>query len=177
MMEKTFFLDGRKVEIWQDPHSESPREYITDSKFWTWHRRYSSPDKHDRSEPMYQLPPDTIGIKVWMYDHSGVTYAAADHNPFHCPWDSGQVGWIFISRADARKRLGVKRLTKKHVDQIRTQLIQEVEVYSMWASGEVYGFTVYDNDGEPADSCGGFYGCDEDYMMLEVKTCLNSAHF
>lgn len=161
---------GHKIEIWHDEHTESPRDWDPlDSKFYTWHRRYCSPDKHDIREPMYTLPADTIGIKVWMYDHSGHCYAAADHNPFHCPWDSGQVGWIFISRADARARLGVKRLTKKHVDKIRDQLISEVSIYSEYVNGEVYGYTVYDPSGEEIDSCGGFYGSDREYMLSEAK--------
>lgn len=164
--------NGCRIEIWQDTDADSPRDWDPlDSKFYTWHRRYSSPDRHQISEPMYHLPADTIGIKVWMYDHSGVTYAAADHNPFHCPWDSGQVGWIFISRADARARLNVKRLTKKHEEKIIDQLKKEVEVYSEWASGEVYGYTVYDKEGNIIDSCGGFYGSDHDHMLEEAKAC------
>lgn len=160
---------GHKIEIWHDPHSESPREWLTDSKFYTWHRRYCSPDNHDIREPMMAPPADSIGIKVWMYDHSGHCYAAADENPFHCPWDSGQVGWIFISRADARKRLGVQRLMKKHVDQIRDQLISEVNIFSEYVNGEIYGFTIFDKDGDEIDSCGGYYGSDREYMLSEAK--------
>lgn len=161
---------GHKIKIWHDENADSPRDWDPlDSKFYTWHRRYSSPDKHNIREPMYSLPPNHIGIKVWMYDHSGHCYAAADHNPFHCPWDSGQVGWIFISREDARARLGVKRLTKKHVEKILEQLKSEVEIYSEYVNGEVYGFTVYDPSGEEIDSCGGFYGSDREYMLSEAK--------
>lgn len=172
-MEETIELEtGHKIEIWQDTHNESPREWISDSKFYTWHRRYCSPDEHDIREPMYVLPPNHVGIKVWMYDHSGCTYAAADANPFHCPWDSGQVGWIYISRADARKRLSVQRLSQRHVDQIRDQLISEVKIFSEYVNGEVYGFTVYDKDGNELDSCGGFYGSDREYMIEQAKECL-----
>ena len=165
--------NGYKLEISHDDYAESPRDWDPiDSKFYTWHRRYMSPDPHGISEPMYALPADTIGIKVWMYDHSGHCYAAADTNPFHCPWDSGQVGWIFITRADARLRLGVKRLTKKHVEKIIEQLKSEVEIYSQWVNGEVYRWTVLDAEGEEIDSCGGYYGSTREEIIEEAKQCL-----
>ena len=155
----------KRLEIWVDSDVESPREEVSDSKFYTWHRRYWSPDKHNIAEPMYEIPKDCIGIKVWMYDHSGHCYQAADQNPFHCPWDSGQVGWIFIGRADARKRLGVSRLHPKHISIIRNQLINEVNRFSEYVNGEVSGFTIYDEDGEVIESIGGFYNSDEKYML------------
>lgn len=175
-MDDVINLDsGHRIEIWHDEICDSPRDWDPlDSKFYTWHRRYSSPDKHNIREPMYSLPTNHIGIKVWMYDHSGYCYAAADQNPFHCPWDSGQVGWIFISNADARTRLGVKRLTKKHVEKIIEQLKSEVSIYSEYVNGEVYGFTIYDPEGNELDSCGGFYGSDREYMIQEAKSCLTT---
>jgi hypothetical protein len=175
MDEEITLESGHRIVIWHDIYVESPREWISDSKFHTWHRSYASPDEHNIKDPMYAIPRDTIVLPVWMYDHSGCCYAAADSNPFHCPWDSGQVGWIFISRADARARLGVKRLTQKHIDKIRDQLISEVKIFSEYVNGEVYGFTVFDPEGEELDSCGGFYGSDRDYMLKEAKSCLKSA--
>jgi hypothetical protein len=36
----------------------------------------------------------------------------------------------------------------------------EVETYSQWANGEVYGYDVQDKEGNSLDSCWGFYGID-----------------
>lgn len=172
-MEKIVLESGHIIKVWNDELPESPREWCSDSKFYTWHHRYRSPDNHNLEDPMYVLPIDCIGIKVWMYDHSGHCYAAADKNPFHCPWDSGQVGWIFISRADARKRLGMSRLHLHHISIIRDQLISEVKLFSEYVNGEVYGFTLYDPEGNELDSCGGFYGSDRDYMLETARSFIN----
>lgn len=168
--------NGYKLEISHDDYAESPRHDDNLGTFWTWHRRYSSPDKHSIPDPMYKLPADTIGIKVWMYDHSGCSYAAADANPFHCPWDSGQVGWIFATREDIRKWFGVKRITKTIIQMTLDLLEHEVEIYSQWVNGEVYRWTVLDAEGEEIDSCGGYYGSTREEIIEEAKQCLNISH-
>ncbi|WP_131821653.1 hypothetical protein [Desulfofundulus australicus] len=83
--------------------------------------------------------------------------------PFSCPWDSGQIGWIYVLKEKVREEYGVKRITKKVRDRVISVLKAEVEVYDRWLRGEVYGFTVYeiaDGDIASIDSCGGFYGDD-----------------
>lgn len=176
MVEEVIHLkNGVRIEIWQDQDSESPREWGNDSQFYTWHRRYMSPDTHGIREPMYDLPKDCIGIKVWMYDHSGHCYKAADENPFHCPWDSGQVGWIFMTKAQIRARLRVKYVTKAVARRAIDQMIHEVDLYSEWVNGEVYGYTTYDAAGEEVDSCGGYYGSDREYMLECAKESFANA--
>lgn len=48
------------------------------------------------------------------------------------------------------------------------QLRYAAELYAAWAFGDVYYYTVEDEDGGTIDSCGGFYGSDhEDSGLLE----------
>ena len=56
-----------------------------------------------------------IVLPIYMYDHSGITISV---NPFSCPWDSGQIGFIYISKEKARKEYSKKRLTAKFKKQI-----------------------------------------------------------
>ncbi len=35
---------------------------------------------------------------------------------FSCPWDSGQVGWVFVSKKKVREEYGVKRITESLVE-------------------------------------------------------------
>lgn len=153
---------------------ESPREYET-STFFGFHGRVISPDPAPDSDPetarAIALRPENICLPVFLYQHGGSVYkASADGNPFHCPWDSGLFGFIYISRADARKRYGVKRITKALQERIRESLKVEVDTYSQWANGEFYRWTIEDADGEIIDSCGGYY--DQESAMADARRAL-----
>lgn len=132
--------------IEHDPDCESPREWDNLGTFWTWHKRYRSPDPNPG-----EVPKDAIVLPVYLYDHSGVSYST---RPFNCPWDSGQIGWIFVTNTKARSDYRVKRITAKVRARVLEGLRQEVEVYSQWANGETYGYVSRD------DSCWGFIGYD-----------------
>jgi hypothetical protein len=89
---------------------------------------------------------------VFKYSHSGVAYNTTG---FHCPWDSFQIGFIVCTTTDAEKE---NFDPCGDMGKIENILIGEVEDYSQWASGQVYGFIIEDSDGEHIDSCYGFYG-------------------
>jgi hypothetical protein len=146
-----------RFEIWNDTDTESPREWDNLGTFQVYHRRYRSPDPIVRTTP-YIDPKTEIGLKVWGYDHGGIIYATGDTNPFHCPWDSGFAGIIYAPKEHIYRWFGVKRITKKIRQQVLDTLKSEVEVYNQWITGEVYGFTIYDDEDNVIDSCGGFYG-------------------
>jgi len=95
--------------------------------------------------------------KLYLYDHSGITISTS---PFSCPWDSSQVGYIYVSKETAYKEYGIKRITKEWKDKILLYLEGEVETFNQYLNNDVYGFTIEDEDGYVIDSCGGFYGDD-----------------
>ena len=108
-------------------------------------------------------------LPLYLYDHSGITMRTSS---FSCQWDSGQVGWIYMSYEDIRKEYSWKRITKKRRALIEKYLTGEVETYDQYLTGDVYGFTITreDEDGEEVvvDSCWGFYGYDDPYMTEDV---------
>lgn len=159
---------GHTIEIHYDDHPESPREWGHDSTFWTFHSRYRSPDPDP--DPDYDLS-DCVWLPVFMYDHGGVVYNTTG---FHCPWDSGCVGFIFMEKSRIREIYGWKRITKAREEQVKTWLRNEVETYSQWANGQVYGFITKDPDGEEIDSCWGFYddSPDFEYIRGEAEACI-----
>lgn len=89
---------------------------------------------------------------LYVYDHSGVTYSTS---PFHCRWDSGQVGWVFTTRYDY-ENFGLKE--KFNPESAREKIEQEVEHWDNYAQGNTYCFTVEDHEGETLESVGGFIG-------------------
>jgi len=101
---------------------------------------------------------------LYLYDHSGITMNTTG---FSCPWDSGKVGWIFITKEKARKEFSWVRITKKRLEKIEGYLKGEVETYDQYLTGDVYGYRITDTDTEEeVDSCWGFYG--EEYCMEEA---------
>ena len=73
-----------------------------------------------------------VCLPVYMYEHSGI---ALDVEPFHCRWDSGQVGFIFVSKSKLRDEYNVKRLTKSIVEKAKSVLIAEVAKYNNYLQG------------------------------------------
>ena len=49
-------------------------------------------------------------------------------------------------------------LTAKRREKVIGILKAEVEEYSQWLEGDVWRVTVFDNDGDDLDSCGGILG-------------------
>jgi hypothetical protein len=98
-----------------------------------------------------------IALPLYLYDHSGITMATT---PFGCAWDSGKVGYIYVSKEKIRSEYGWKLITAKRREKIESYLKSEIEIFDQYLQGDVYCFKVEDEEGEEVDSCGGFYGQD-----------------
>lgn len=170
---------GLTLSIISDESPESPREWCNASLLWCWHRRYNLGD--DKAERRPRDPCTTIRelrravgeelcavLPLHLYDHTGITMRCA---AFGDPWDSGQVGWGFVTMATARKEwphLAKPALRKMAADCIRA----EVETYDQFLTGDVYGYVIEDEDedGDKLDSCWGFFGLD--YAKQEGRAML-----
>jgi len=114
------------------------------------------------------MKPHAEWLDLWLYDHSGITMSCSHGgNPFYCPWDSGQVGWIVTLKEQYMKECRVAE------DEWRERAVEMMEadvgVYDQFLTGDVYGYKLYeaeipDGDDDPEwaeiDSCWGFYGSD-----------------
>ena len=122
------------------------------------------------SETVYCERPGIALIRpLSLYDHSGITIFAGAPT---CRWDSGQVGWQYITdKALADKWNGDRELATKYMD-------ATLETYDDYLTGNVHGYTVEKGtlvrttrhypDGREVeeteiewdleDSCWGFYG-------------------
>lgn len=111
---------------------------------------------------------------LFLYDHSGITISAGK---FGCPFDSGQVGWQYIT--DDALQLewnGDRAKAEAYMD-------ATLKTYDDYITGNVYGFTVekgipvakhYPNghieheiEWEHEDSCWGFIGDWQDSGIRE----------
>lgn len=189
------------LKIYVDEDSESPRNWDNLGTMVCWHSRYNLGDPHNYRDPddfwfylaeeisgstyrTEQMTPrqreeyvrkNAIILPLYLYDHSGLTMRTY---PFSCPWDSMQVGWIYVTKAKVREEYGVKRVTKKVRERVIAVLEAEVETYSQWLEGDVYGFVLEDTQGNHIDSCWGFYGTDwmengmADHILEEYRYLL-----
>lgn len=162
------------IEIHADENPESPRDWDNMGKMVCFHSRYELGDKHDHPIEEARLLEDAdhvLSLPLYLYDHGGITMRTT---PFGCPWDSGKVGFIYVTKAAAREEYGVKRLTKAVRERALGVLRSEVEVYDRYLTGAVNGYVVKDGSGEIKDSCWGFYG-DPEEVMKEAKSAAGLA--
>ena len=101
---------------------------------------------------------------VYALVHGGMTISTT---PFSCPWDSGKLGWVVMTKQTLRENYGVKRITKKLIEQAMIHVECEVKTLDSYIRGEVYWFKIEDENGDEVDSCGGFYGDIEENGILE----------
>lgn len=105
-----------------------------------------------------------IILPLYLYDHSGITMNTTG---FACPWDSGQVGFIFVSHETLRGEFGWQAVSKKRQAQAKLWLEGEVETYNQFLTGEVYGIVLEDRDETELQSCWGYYGLKDAKEELE----------
>ena len=164
-----------KVRVVVDPDPSSPREFDNLGTMVCWHRRYNLGDKHGFKEPRdfeeWRRGKDLVVLPLYLYDHSGLTMST---EPFSCPWDSGQVGYVYVERAKVLEDFNRKRMTDALRRKAEKQLRAEVETYDEFLRGDVYGFVVEDATGEHVDSCWGFYG-GADYCLSEGVSAAKAA--
>jgi hypothetical protein len=123
-------------------------------------------------DPFHEpLGEPLIGLPVYVYQHGSI---AMRTTPFTCPWDSGQSGFVYVTRKTALDWQGGKRLTKRKVERVLASLAGIVEEYGRWINGETYLYVIEDEDGENVASCGGYIGMD--YMLDEAKREAHAVH-
>ena len=111
-----------------------------------------------------EIEKDNILLPLYIYDHSGITMNTTG---FSCPWDSSQVGFIYVSKDEICKEFGWKYLTKKRINRAKEILRNEVNTYDQYIRGDVYGYTIIDPSGNLFDSCWGFYPNDKDVEVYK----------
>jgi len=118
----------------------------------------------ERMEGMVILP-------LYLYDHSGITMNTGG---FSCPWDSGQVGWIYADSDMVKKEYDA--VTPETIAKAESLLQSEVKEYDYYLTGQSYGFKLYEGD-KQIDSCWGYLGdindVKKDIMQYLPDECKN----
>lgn len=152
-----------KATILQEEYPLNPRaERDCLGTFVAWHRKCDIGDVNFHDKEFNKTlalaeSKDVISLPVFLYEHSGQTIRTT---PFSDPYDSGQVGIIFVTRADVREKFDyeVKRVTKKVKEDVLSYLEAEIEVYDAYLTGDTYGIRYTDDAEEEVETVWGYYG-------------------
>ena len=117
------------------------------------------------------IDPDKLAIlPLYLLDHSGLSMST---NSFGDPWDSGQVGWIYMTKATFLRDTGYTKADWPR--RAYENLEGEVKTYNQYLIGDVCGFQEFELDEEgnwieTDNCCCGFYGFDieENGMLDEI---------
>lgn len=118
---------------------------------------------------MQQFSEKNLVIPVHAYEHGGITISATGGLAGWDSFDSGQLGFVYVSHEDILKEYSRKKMSKKLLDRAEKCLIAEVEEYDNYLTGNVWGYKIEDENGEDLDSCWGFFG-DYKYCLDEAKS-------
>jgi hypothetical protein len=108
----------------------NPRENDNLGTMAFFHKRYRLGDNHKltiQDAQNISYSKKYISIPVYMYDHGGI---AISTQPFSCPWDSGQLGIIFVELKTALKEFNRKRSSKQFEKIVKNALTSEVTDYN-----------------------------------------------
>ena len=181
LLVESFTHNDCQISIYQDPDPMHPRRECDQlGVFVDWHRRANigdrkleGPEEEILSEQGFDALVEhlkTFGavavLPVALLDHSGyhVYIGRKPHWSDSAGWDSGQVGFIYVT-AERSLELCGEVLTEEEAEK---RLEAEIEKLDDYFAGRCYGFEITGPDGEEVDSCWGFLG-DIDYVREEAK--------
>lgn len=173
---------GHSINIYYDENPDSPREWGTFGTIYSNSRSYN-PDNHKFEEILNEeenglskeFVQNNIWLKIYGYQHGGLTISCSGGYPYNDAWDSGLFGIIAVSKEDAIKEFGKKICTKAVREKALDCLRGEVKTLNMYYTGDVFGYEIEDADGDVVDSCFGYFGQDSiDDMITKCKDIVDS---
>ena len=167
-------IGSKKITISYDELQDDPRQFSESlGTMACFHKRYDIGDPTHRDENPLEFQEWVTTNKeiakyfpIYLYDHSGLTIRTY---PFECRWDSGLLGYIYVTKERVRKEYGVKRISPQLLDKVSKVLLAEIEEMDYYLRGEVYCIDL-EEDEEVIDSICGIYGYDnlKDYLNNEL---------
>jgi hypothetical protein len=150
------------IQVRPDRDCESPRKDY--DHLWTWVTTkgagYSDiKDDHpclheDDDGNLYKdFVKGNLIVRLYLYRHSGDVISIGS---FGDPWDSGCIGFAYISKDKVSKGYGWKVITAKRREKLISFLQGEVEEMNAWISGSAYGIGITNLETEEEESCWGF---------------------
>lgn len=113
------------------------------------------------------IEKNIVLLPVYAYIHSGVSLKVGSFQGLlpqgHAEFDSGQIGYIYVTKDKILKDFNVKKITKKIREEAVNCLISEIETFNQYLEGDIYGYNIKSIN----EACRGYYGYD--YCLQEAK--------
>lgn len=159
----TITYEDYTIEIEQDEYADSPREWDNLGEILYTSTHYELGDRCTDADEIESIMADAneIWLPVYAYIHSGTWLSTSNRRyPFTDPWDSGMCGIIHVSKDTVRKEYSKQRISRKLYAQVESLLRSEIDTLNQYFQGDVYCYSIRDENGDVIDSCCGFYGYD-----------------
>jgi hypothetical protein len=168
----TYKESGFTIKLIQDDDASSPKDDSDDHQsgrvFLVTTKNRDFVVEHDLvpvSDRTIEIP-DSVRETHHIYPlnayiHSVVALSLNSGYPFNDQWDSGQIGFVFVT---------------KDTNEIGNPLQAAESLVKQWnqyLSGDVWGYVIEDENGKQVESCWGFYG--EKYALEEARYAAKSS--
>lgn len=153
-----------KIELWYDQDSENPCEW-GQWELVSFNRNHINfEDPYELLKPINQFGEvyaKEIGLQrkfdcetaflLSCYTHGESIWSLRGEG-MQCRFDTATTAGILYYRGD------LKHFKKEDREKMARSFL---ETYSYWANGNCYGFTIFDEDDDAIECCGGFVGTDK----------------
>ncbi len=133
------------------------REYVGAERVEYWYQKYDA--KEFFAKIYAVVEENVIFLPLYLMDHSGISISTGSFND---PWDSGRVGYIYITKEKIREEYSCTRIGPARRQKVLDMLVGETKEYDNFLTGNVYGYIIEDGAETQLDSVWGFIG---DYNM------------
>lgn len=117
-------------------------------------------------------------LPIYAYEHGGITISTGG---FSCPWDSGQVGFVYISREEAALAYNLPKDSSWStmvrpvpladactLHQWATDYCEDsVKTYDQWLQGDVYGYRIFEYGPEKQAIVAAYQGVDVEDIDID----------
>lgn len=157
---------------WKETNKYNPIEYMIRELIYKFEDKIPYPEETyledwlmESDERVYEwFGKFHLVIPVSAYEHGGITISASGRRAGWDFFDSGKLGFVYVSHEGIIKEYGSLDL-----ERAEKCLIAEVSTYDDYLTGQVYGYIIEDENDEQLDSCWGFLG-DYKYCLEEAKS-------
>jgi hypothetical protein len=166
--QRSFMKYEYELIVERHSYPDNPRDcdwQENDTKMVCFHPQYKLGDKHSYRQEDYEsweelenaiMQKENVAkiSPLYLYDHGAITIRT---RPFSCSWDSGQVGFVYITQQSS--------IDCGYEGSLDELIEQEVNRYDCYLTGNVYRYSIYEvekcSSGQEhktcVDSVGDFY--------------------
>ena len=178
---QTTITECNRLVIKYDYNADSPRESDDVTKLSVSpHRRYDFPNEHNLSfqdddeikAELTTLSSTHYIFPLDFYEHSGIAFSLSGKG-MQCQFDTSRGIWyVTVPKSYTYNYSSTEKKTITYTEQQAKEMAEStIKEYNAFINGEVYRYTLHDEQGEEVDSCGWFYSFAEikDNLPTEWK--------